>query len=215
MAGSDWLGLDSSQRTASQGDRRRSPQPDSRDRGPGRRGACATRVERLWRRQRRFAQNASAHRQSNATRETLQRWQPGRSRRRIRGRDRSRTRSPLWGESAWPRTSTYPTQTVRSRRREKALEWSNSSLEDRHLRWRTNLGIIGSNALEGDPVAEACRDRLRPAAEVLAIPLKSVVGMTVLTGWERSETHVVLGVGGRQGDDSRRGEFEHRALIGN
>src|SRR5438270_4129205 len=209
MAGSDWLGLDSSQRTTSQGDRRRSPRPDSRVRGPGRRGACATRVERLSRRQRRFAQNASARRQSNAARETLQWWQPGRSRRRTRGRDRSRTRSLLWGESAWLRKSTYPTQTVRSRRRETAPGWSGSSLEDRHLRWRTDIGIIGSDTLKRDFVAEPCRDRLRPAAEVFAVPFESVVGMTVLAGWERSETHVLLGVGGRQGADPRRGEFEY------
>src|ERR1051325_117472 len=214
MAGSDWLVPDSSPHTTFQGDRRRSPQPDNRARGPSRSGACATLAARWWRRPRRFAQNAAAHRRSYAERETPQPWQPCRSRRRTQEHDRSRTRSPLWGESAWRQKSTCRSQTVRSRPREKALEWSDSSLEHRHLRRRTNHGILGSDALERDVVAEPCRDRLRPAAEVMPIPLESVVGMTKSTGWERTETHVVFGIGGGQRNDTGRGVLENRALEG-
>src|SRR5438445_3514307 len=110
------------------------------------------------------------------------------------------------------RKPTALTQTVRSRRRETAPEWSDSSLEHRHVSRRTDLGIVGSDALEVDLVVKPCRDRLRPAAEVVAVPFESVVGMTELTSRKRTETHVVFGVRGRERDDPRRGELEHRPL---
>src|SRR5438874_1306635 len=103
---------------------------------------------------------------------------------------------------------------VRSGQPATVLGLSGSSRKHRHLRRRTHLGVPIADALERDTVTESSRDRLRPAMEIAAVPFESVIRVAELAGSKTVETHVVLGVGRGQREDSRSSKLEDRPFEG-